>query len=165
MTDSQVLATGFHCAFESEVVARLHLKALIISTAILMTGCTAVTVRPASPDLQLMRVCIQNNPRVAVSDFVSVLRDGFDRHGIATEVISGAPAERCDAVLTYTAQKSWDMAPYLSVAEIRLERDGRQLAYAEYHLRGKGGLSLAKWEGTKSKIDPVIDELLKGYKQ
>lgn len=32
----------------------------------------------------------------------------------------------------------------------------------ESHLVGKGGLSLTKWASTKSKMDPVIDELLKG---
>lgn len=50
---------------------------------------------------------------------------------------------------------------YLSHAELRIEKNGRQIAYAEYHLVGKGGLSLAKWASTKEKISPVIDELLK----
>jgi hypothetical protein len=129
-----------------------------------LCGCTAVTVKPVDRALEIQRVCIQDNPRVQVSDFVTVLRDGFDRHGIATEVISGTPGPKCNAVLTYTALRSWDVGTYLSHAELRLERDGRQLAYAEYHLRGKGGYSLMKWQGTKTKMDPVIDELLKDYK-
>ena len=100
-----------------------------------------------------------------VTDFVNVLRDGFDRHGISTEVYAGAKPQHCEYVLTYTALRSWDFATYLSHAELRLERDGRQVAYAEYHLVGKGGLSLMKWQGTKTKMDPVIDELLKGEKR
>jgi hypothetical protein len=141
------------------------MKSLLLAAGILISGCTAVAVKPASPELQLLRVCIEENPRVEVADFVSVVRDGFERHGIATLLISGAPTAGCDAVLTYTARQSWDMAPYLSVAELRLERDGHLIASAEYHLRGRGGLSLMKWEGTKAKMDPVIDELLKGYSQ
>jgi hypothetical protein len=30
-------------------------------------------------------------------------------------------------------------------------------------MAGHGGLSLAKWAGTHSKIDPVIDEMLRNY--
>jgi len=29
-------------------------------------------------------------------------------------------------------------------------------------LKGAGGFSLMKWQGTKTKMDPVIDELLSG---
>ena len=96
-----------------------------------------------------------------VNDFIPVLRDGFDRHGIATEVYSGQKPEKCEYILTYTALRSWDFSPYLSHAELRIEKDGRQIAYAEYHLKGKGGLSLTKWASTREKMDPVIDELFK----
>jgi len=134
---------------------------LVASAAIVLTGCTAITVRPVDPSLPMKMVCIQENPKVQVDDFVTVLRDGFDRHSIATEVHSGPMPSQCEYILTYTALRSWDMATYLSHAELRIEKAGRQVAYAEYHLRGKGGLSLTKWAGTKSKMDPVIDELLK----
>jgi hypothetical protein len=35
-----------------------------------------------------------------------------------------------------------------------------QIGFAEYHLNGKGGYDFGKWRGTKSKMDPVIDQLL-----
>jgi hypothetical protein len=106
-------------------------------------------------------VCIQENPKVWVSDFLPVLREGFDRHGITTNVYSGTKPENCEYVLTYTALQSWDFVTYLSHAELWLERNGQQIASAEYHLVGKGGLSLMKWQGTKTKMDPVIDDLLR----
>jgi hypothetical protein len=47
-------------------------------------------------------------------------------------------------------------------AELRIEKDGKEVGYAEYRLVGdKGGLSLMKFQGTKAKLDPVIDELFK----
>lgn len=108
-------------------------------------------------------MCIEENPKVQVSDFVPVLQEGFARHGIETQLYAKIPREQCAYVVTYTARRSWDMAPYLSTAEIVILGPRRQtLAKANYHLRGKGGLSLMKWQGTKSKIDPVIDELLSG---
>jgi hypothetical protein len=118
-------------------------------------------VRPVDTSVKASHICIKENPRVWVSDFVRVLRDGFGRHGISTEVFSGTPPARCEYVLSYTALQLWDFAPYLSHAELRIEKGGRQVAYAEYHLRGKGGLSLMKWQGTRAKMDPLIDELLK----
>jgi hypothetical protein len=64
--------------------------------------------------------------------------------------------------LSYTARRSWDFAPYLAQAELWLRQDGKQVGYAEYHLVGGGGFSLTKWQGTKTKMDPVIDQLLEG---
>jgi hypothetical protein len=140
----------------------LNTRVFIVAVSLSLTACTSITVRPLDRALTIRHACIQDNPKVLISDFVPVLRDGFDRHGITTEVYSGTKPTDCDYVLTYTALRSWDFAPYLSHAELRLfEKDGRQIAYAEYHLIGKGGFSLMKWQGTKAKMDPVIDELLK----
>ena len=140
------------------------MKAIVIavSFSVVLAGCTSVTVRPVDKAAGLKHVCIQENPKVAVADFLTVLRDGFDRNGISTEVVSSPAPRQCEYLLTYTALRSWDFSPFLSHAELRIERGGRQVAYAEYHLIGKGGLSLTKWAGTKSKMDPVIDELLGG---
>ena len=142
----------------------MRILIIVAAASMIGTGCTAVTVKPVDPSLAVNYVCIENNPRVIVSDFVDVLRDGFDRHGIATEVTSGGRLRQCAYVLKYTALQSWDMAKYLSHAELRIESNGRQIASAEYHLKGKGGLSLTKWGDTKTKMDPVIDELLAGYR-
>ena len=139
-------------------VARASVLACVVAAA----GCTSVQVRPVDPAAQMLHVCIQDNPKVTIDDFVPVLREGFDRHAISTEVFGGNRPERCEYILTYTARRSWDMATYLSQASLRIERAGRIVASAEYHLRGKGGLSLMKWQGTKAKMDPVIDELLSG---
>ena len=135
----------------------------VIAVVLAVVGCTSIQVQPIDRSVNLKHVCIQENPKVIVADFVTVLRDGFDRHGISSEVFSGAKPERCEYVLTYTALQSWDFSTYLSHAELRLESKGRKVAYAEYHLSGKGGFSLMKWQSTKTKMDPVIDDLLKAY--
>jgi len=135
----------------------------ITAIVLALVGCTSIQVQPIDRSVNLKHVCIQDNPKVVVADFVTVLRDGFDRHGISTEVFSGSTPERCEYILTYTALQSWDVSTYLSYAELRMESKGRKIASAEYRLRGKGGLSLMKWQGTKAKMDPVIDELLKAY--
>lgn len=137
---------------------------LMFAFAVSMNGCTSITVKPVEASAGLKHVCIEENPKVIVSDFVKVIRDGFERHGISTEVYSGTKPAQCQYVLTYTALRSWDFAPYMTYAELNLRQNGTTVANAEYHLRGKGGFSLMKWQGVKTKLNPVIDELLKDYK-
>lgn len=139
----------------SNVLPALPLAALLFT----LSACTSVSVTPLQS--KPSSVCIEENPKVKVRDFVPVLQEGFFRHGIATQLYAQIPRPECPYVLTYTARRTWDMAPYLSSAELAILGPRRQIvAKANYHLRGKGGLSLMKWQGTKSKMDPVIDELL-----
>ena len=137
---------------------------LIAITAIAcsLAACTSINVRPVDDIATLREVCIVRNPKVTVSDFISVLQDGFNRHGVPTRVVEPNLPNNCDATLTYTALRSWDMALYISHAELRLWRAGRQIGAADYHLKGKGGFALTKWGSTQKKMDPVIDQLLGG---
>jgi hypothetical protein len=136
---------------------------VIVLLATALTSCTSIQVQPVERSLDLKHVCIQENPNAEVDDFLPVVRDGFDRHGISTKVYKGDLPELCDFILTYISKETWDFGRYLHHAELRLERNGRKVAYAEYHLIGKGGLSLMKWESTKTKMDPVLNEMLNAY--
>jgi hypothetical protein len=132
-------------------------------TILLLAGCTSVDVKEVPSSAKLSHVCIENNPKVIVVDFLPVVRDGFARHGITTEVYKDTPPEYCEYRLTYTAFKTWDIATYLHHAELRLYQEHNQIGFAEYHLTGGGGLSLTKWASVESKMNPVIDELLAAY--
>ena len=135
-------------------------RIIVVACALTVTACTSVTVQPVTSSADILHVCIQANPQVQVDDFVPVIQQRLQYHGIGSEIFSGRVPRRCEYVLTYTALRSWDMSAYLSHAELNLQKHGERVAYAEYHLRGKGGFSLMKWGDTKSKMDPVIDELL-----
>jgi hypothetical protein len=124
----------------------------------LIAGCTAVTVQPLAE--RPAQVCIKKNPAVIVDDFLPVVQEGFSRHNIATFVYD-LPPLACPYVLEYTARQTWDMAIYLVSADLTIRNsNGREVGKAHYHLRNRGGLSLMKWQGTETKIAPVIDELL-----
>lgn len=116
-----------------------------------LTACTSVKVKPVDRSVAMNRVCIRTNPAVAVDDFVLVMQDGFQRHGIAAEVYDRDMPSSCEYVVDYTALRSWDFKPYLSHAEIRITEHGRLVASATYHLNGKGGFDMGKWRGTKPK--------------
>src|SRR5690606_10664555 len=82
---------------------------LLLASFPLLAACTSVDVRPVAPATSLRHVCIVNNPKVTVSDFVPVLRDGFSRHDIATAVVDPEHTSGCEYTLTYTALRSWDL--------------------------------------------------------
>ena len=60
--------------------------------------------------------------------------------------------------MTYDADTKWDLTNYLSAATISIEKDDEIMATASYS--HGGGFGLTKYKGTKSKIDPLIEELL-----
>jgi hypothetical protein len=127
-----------------------------------LLGCTVVQVKPVDPSVVLDRVCIEKNPDVQVADFLDVVRAGFRRHGIETEVVERPAPTSCEFVLRYTALRTWDIDSYLAHADLYIDRSGQTIASATYHLRLGGGYDLTKYRATKTKMDPVIDELLAG---
>lgn len=138
------------------------MKRIIILTAItfLASACTSIQVQPIANDIKPEKICIEENPKVIVGDFLNVVRNRIEYHGIDTAVYTSNIPEGCEYTMEYTALKNWDMGTYMHHAELRLEKNGKRVGYAEYHLNGKGGLSLMKWQGTKTKMDPVVDRLL-----
>lgn len=136
-------------------------RGIVILSTLLVFACTSVAVKPLDQSLDISHVCIENNPEVLVVDFETVLVEGLDRQGISVAVFSKEQMEQCEYVLTYTARRKWDFKPFLAYAFLRLEKDGIQIAHAEY--RHSGGFALNKWASTREKIDPVIDELLGSY--
>lgn len=138
-------------------------KLVLTLLIVIISGCTSVHVQKLDPKLKVSHMCIQKNPKVIVGDFLPVVRKCFERHGITTEVFDGEKPKCCKDHLTYTALKTWDMATYMHHAELQLYHVHKPVAYAKYHLRGQGGLSLNKWGSVESKMNPVIDELLANY--
>lgn len=150
-------------------------------------GCTSITVEPLAASHNVKRICIRENPKVIVQDLVPVITDGLTRHHIESEFIASTldkdkvrressesdeyymsitpVPDDCEFNLVYTARRSWDLGTYLSTADIEILNRDDVIAKANYHLINKGGLSLFKWQGVKTKLDPVMDELLQHYKQ
>jgi len=139
---------------------RTILTVIVLSS---LLACTSIKVRPLSNPSEIKHVCIEDGSQSCFEDrMLDIIRDGFQRHGITSDVYTGKLPPECGYHLTYYCERTWDMATYMHHAELRLYRGKKQIGYAEYHLAGKGGFSLMKWQDTKTKMDPVIDELLGG---
>ena len=108
-------------------------------------------------------VTIIRNDEVLVEDFVPVMQAALEARGIRSRLVAQAPASTDGVTATYTALRSWDFVPYLSTADVWFRRGGRQIGHLHYHLRGKGGLSPAKFGSTATKLAPAYAQLLKVY--
>ncbi len=139
----------------------------MLPVVVFLAGCTVFDVQPINSGIELKHAVILQNPDVKVSDFVSVLENGFERHGINTKVYSNEPSSLPEdtCVVTYTALRSWDFVTYMKHAEVVVRKDHKRIGYGIFHLRGDGGLSFFKWRGTRAKINPLIDQLLQNHTQ
>ena len=148
-----------------ELVRKVGFIFMIVpSVALVFGACTSIRVNQLDPEKhRVYHVCIEDNPKVIVPDFPEVIERGLQRHGISSEVYTGQRPKHCEYHLAYTAFKTWDMASYLHHAEVRLYRGYNEIADAEYHLNGKGGFALTKWQSVGTKMDPVMNQLLQGY--
>ena len=142
---------------------RFQITILVAVCIVLVTGCasTAVVEPVDAKAHQIEQVCIVENPKAEVADLVVVLEAGFARHNIRTAKYekSRLPAN-CEYTLTYIARQEWDLATFMSFAQLQIHHAGRVIASAEYD---HSGFDTDKWRRTATKIDPLIDELLAGF--
>lgn len=114
------------------------------------------------------KVCIEENPEVKLPDLLPLIEEGFQRHGIATEVYDKTP-DACDFYVKYTATRRWDFVAFLSDARIAVYNRGKLVGFAERTgtrgVFGGGGASPDKWASTKSKIDPLMDPFVGSVSQ
>jgi hypothetical protein len=139
------------------------LKYGILLALLTLAGCTTVDVRPIASSMNVEKVCIRFNEEVNVDDFVPVVQEDFFNHGITSVVFKAEKPTDCVFTLSYTVDRWWDTAPYMVDAQITVNKNDAFIGSAHYHMTAHGGLSLVKWAGTKSKIDPVMDEMLRNY--
>ena len=132
-------------------------------TFLILTGCTTVDVRPIPASAKLEKICIEFNSEVNVDDFVPVVQEDFFNHGIASVVYHSDRPKGCEFTMTYAVDRWWDLAPYMVDAQMTVNKDDSFVGSSHYHLNGHGGLDLGKYAGTHSKIDPVMDEMLRNY--
>ena len=134
------------------------LKLALAAAAILASGC-AITqnVRPVTTqDIPL--VCIQRNPEVFMSDFVTVLKSQVEATGIKARIYDGSEPPECRYRLEYTANWRWDLAMYLAYADLRVYDKDLLIGEANYDARAGGGRP-DKFGATAGKLKELVDKL------
>ena len=139
---------------------------LPLAVVLCLAGCTSIEVRPLPYDAQVKDIKLIENPKVIVDDFVPVMEKYFSQHGIGLKHFAeSARVGENEYVIRYSAKRSWMVVPYLSDAHVKVYKGDMIVAECKYHLIGRSiCLSLYKWQGVETKMQPVFDELLKNYR-
>ena len=139
------------------------LKIVLSIVFILTVGCTSIEVEPIPAEENLKEISIKEIPKVIVEDYLPLVEKAFNDRGIKTLHFNDSQEAPTPYILTYTALRTWDFVTYLSHAELKLEKNGKTIGSAVYHLNGGGGLSMMKWQGVETKMTPVLNEFLQHY--
>ncbi len=128
-----------------------------MTAALLVAGCTiSQTVDPV--EVRPAEVCIVRNETVHMEGFHDELVRQIEARGIAVRSFDGVPAEDCRSRVSYTANWRWDMAMYLSYAQINVIEDGRPVGSAVYDAT-QGGANMGKFGPTAEKLAPLVAQL------
>lgn len=141
------------------------MRAVHISAALLACAVAGCAIRSDVQPVGFGRVdsvCIERNDAVLMEGFLPALVKQIEARGVATEVYAGAPPADCRHRVTYTANWSWDMAMYLTYAQINVYdgvREGAPRIGGAVYDATAGGANLGKFGDTESKIAPLVEQL------
>lgn len=134
---------------------------VVICAVTFLTGCTiSQSVRPVASD-GLSEVCIVVNPDVRPGFLDTYVRVLGSKGYRIRKIPSKYGADQCPAVSTYTGLWSWNLALYLSYAEIVVYKNGRLAGLAVYDSR-KGRSNMNKFIKADEKITELANELFPG---
>lgn len=134
-------------------------SALVLATLCLaLTGCSITQTIDPIESTRASQVCVLDNPEIFMDEFRPEMQKQIEAKGIPTTVYKGDRPAECSHYLEYTANWQWDMAMYLTYAEMRVY-DHRGLAGQAVYDARRGGGRLDKFGRTAEKIRPLIDQL------
>ncbi|MFL1415651.1 Sbal_3080 family lipoprotein [Pseudomonas fildesensis] len=139
---------------------RPMLAPAFVLTALALSGCSITqTVTPVS-------FAATQSPEICMIP-AEGLRAGFNTtytaqlrsKGFQTrELPPGSPPASCALATTYIGKWSWDMALYMSYADIQVFENGRQVGQAQYDSTS-GGARMGKFIDAQSKIIEMTQQL------
>jgi hypothetical protein len=148
-----------HCHKISEGEIKMNKPILLIAMMLLFSGCSIsqhVEQADISNDAE---VCIIENDAVRegfLSEFEKVLREKGIKYVVTDR---GYANQNCEWSVTYVARWSWDLALYMSYAEIKVYKNGVLDGEAVYDSR-RGSANMGKFINAEPKIRELVDQLM-----
>jgi hypothetical protein len=136
----------------------MNIRLLTFSVLVLLLSGCSITQSIDPIKAQISQVCVLDNPKVFMKEFQPEMQKQIEEKGYPTKVYTGARPADCSHHLEYTANWQWDMAMYLTYAEMRVYDRVGLAGKAVYDAR-RGGGRLDKFGRTAEKIKPLVDEL------
>lgn len=144
-------------------MSQVFKTSLVASLALMVSACTTMHVKPAHINTNKgtsQRICIQSNDRV-YAGFLPALRKVIEAEGYQTIMYDDQyelSPSFCDASMTYTARRSWDVMPFLASVQLEVfDLNGNKLGDANY--RVSNGLNMTKFQSEETKLMPLIEQL------
>lgn len=134
--------------------------ATAVLMALLVSGCSIKQqVDPASLNSALPPdICLIPGKGVR-EGFTTAYGDALTNKGFSVRTLhAGANPSQCPLSTTYTGNWSWDLALYMSYADIRVFERGQQVGKAVYDARSGSG-RLDKFISAESKIAELANKL------
>lgn len=131
----------------------------VLLLAVAVSGCSIrQSVETASIE-NSATLCVLQNPEVRAGFLIS-LKSALADNGVKFRVVDhlAVPAE-CQWTADYVARWSWDLALYMSYAEIRVYKDGLMQGKALYDSTS-GGANMGKFIDADTKIRELVSSLL-----
>lgn len=136
-------------------------KILAGTAMIFLSGCAInQKITPVSVGLE-KNICIIDNPAVKNS-FLEEYRGTLLNKGYSSKMLpQSASISDCQVVSTYTANWRWDLALYMTYAEINIYSGGKLAGSAKYDSMS-GSANLGKFINAREKIRELVDQLIPG---
>lgn len=130
-----------------------------MAASFLISACSIKqTIEPAEIS-KGSELCIIDNPAVRAG-FLKEFKSVLSNKSIAYKVVSESSVpEDCEWTATYTANWTWDLAMYMSYAEIKIFHDGSLDGEAIYDSR-RGVGNMDKFIDAETKIQELLNELM-----
>lgn len=130
--------------------------------ALALTGCAIEqTVRPVAK-FDGKEVCVVENPDVQEGFLKAYKKALLAKSYTIRQLPATASKLECAVTSTYDAHWHWDLAMYMSFAEIKVFNNGNLSGEAKYDAT-QGGGNLSKFIKAESKINELVDLLFPVY--
>jgi hypothetical protein len=135
--------------------------ALAITLAFALSGCAIhQTVKPVEHFTE-KEVCIIESPTVKAGFLDSYKRALLSKGYLVRQLPASASIVECNVTSTYSANWRWDLALYMSYAEIRVYSGGKPIGEAKYDSQ-QGGANMGKFIDADKKINELVNQLFPG---
>ena len=126
---------------------------------ILFSGCSIKQdIQTVSP-LVKKEICIIENPAVIQEGFLVAYTEALNNKGYKTKILApNSPLNTCNITSTYTGNWTWDVAVYLSFAEMKVYKDEILIGKALYDSRS-GSANMNKFVDAETKIKELTNQL------
>jgi hypothetical protein len=142
----------------------MRTRLAFITILLSLTGCGTIEqkVRPVALSSDEPReICVVETPD-AHHEFLPSYKSALTKKGMTVRVLpAGAAVGACPLTTTYEAKWQWDLALYLSYANLKVYRNNHLEGEALYDAT-RGGTKTEKFTNAEAKIQELTDQLFPG---